>query len=168
MDIFLLIFIILVSIALLISNIYILAYYCHPDDKGFGSALICKIVVVLGMTLAWAQVLMLPLDVANNRSFGGGLNMQIFWEIVYITTAIMVVVIIPSLSAYYESDPDDSFVNLYFIFFIFFCEKISHSFCCFIVDIPSISSSFLCSGVFVFIVCLVFKSEPSSSLFPPL
>ena len=119
MDIFLLIFIILVSIALLISNIYILAYYCHPDDKGFGSALICKIVVVLGMTLAWAQVLMLPLDVANNRSFGGGLNMQIFWEIVYITTAIMVVVIIPSLSAYYESDPDDSFVNLYFIFFIF-------------------------------------------------
>jgi LMBR1 domain-containing protein 1 len=119
MDIFLLIFIILVSIALLISNIYILAYYCHPDDKGFGSALICKIVVVLGMTLAWAQVLMLPLDVANNRSFGGGLNMQIFWEIVYITSAIMVVVIIPSLSAYYESDPDDSFVKLYFIFFIF-------------------------------------------------
>jgi LMBR1 domain-containing protein 1 len=119
MDIFFLIFIILVTIALLISNIYILAYYCHPDDKGFGSALICKIIVVLGMTLAWAQVLMLPLDVANNRSFGGGINMQIFWEIVYISTAIMVVIIIPSLSAYYECDPDDSFVKLLYFIFLF-------------------------------------------------
>ncbi len=73
------------------------------------------------MTLAWAQVLMLPLDVANNRSFGGGINMQIFWEIVYISTAIMIIFIIPALSAYYESDPDDSFVRIYLLilFFLF-------------------------------------------------
>lgn len=31
---------------LLVVNIYLLAYFCHPDDRGFGSALICKIVVV--------------------------------------------------------------------------------------------------------------------------
>ena len=123
MDIFFLIFIILVTIALLICNIYILAYYCHPDDKGFGSALICKIIVVLGMTLAWAQVLMLPLDVANNRSFGGGINMQIFWEIVYISTAIMIIFIIPALSAYYESDPDDSFVRIYLLILFFFISS---------------------------------------------
>ncbi len=121
MDIFFLIFIILVTIALLISNIYILAYYCHPDDNTFGSALICKLAVIIGMTLAWAQVLILPLDVANNRSFGGGINMQIFWEIVYISTAIMIIFIIPALSAYYESDPDDSFVRIYLLilFFLF-------------------------------------------------
>ena len=123
MDIFLLIFIILVSIALLISNIYILAYYCHPDDNTFGSALICKLAVIIGMTLAWAQVLMLPLDVANNRSFGGGINMQIFWEIVYISTAIMIIFIIPALSAYYESDPDDSFVRIYLLILFFFISS---------------------------------------------
>jgi hypothetical protein len=46
MDVLMIVFICLISVALIITNIYLLAYYCHPDDRGFGSALICKIVVV--------------------------------------------------------------------------------------------------------------------------
>ncbi len=69
----------------------------------------------MGLTLAWAQVLMLPLDVANMTGFGGGIDMKLFWFIVYITTAIMCLVIIPSLIFYYECDENWSFVivNLY-------------------------------------------------------
>ena len=30
------------------------------------------------MTLSWAQVLMLPLDVSNMTGFGGGIDMKLF------------------------------------------------------------------------------------------
>lgn len=39
--------------------------YCHPDDKGWGNVVYCKILVVAGLTLCQAQALMVPLDVAN-------------------------------------------------------------------------------------------------------
>ena len=58
------------------------------------------------MILAWAQVLMLPLDVSNNRSFGGGIDMKLFWFIIYVATAAMVLVVIPTLTAFYEADPE--------------------------------------------------------------
>ena len=45
-DIFALVFTIIFAVLLVVANIYLLAYFCHPDDRGFGSALICKIVVV--------------------------------------------------------------------------------------------------------------------------
>ena len=97
---------IILAVLLIIANIYLLAYYCHPDDRGFGSALICKIVVIIGMILAWAQVLMLPLDVSNSRGFGGEIRMDLFWIIIYMATAVFILFIIPSLTYYYESDPD--------------------------------------------------------------
>ena len=46
MDALMIVFICLISVVLIVTNIYLLGYYCHPDDRGFGSALICKIVVV--------------------------------------------------------------------------------------------------------------------------
>ena len=46
MDVLIIVFICLISVILIIGDIYLLAYFCHPDDRGFGSALICKIVVV--------------------------------------------------------------------------------------------------------------------------
>lgn len=110
MDVLMIVFIVLISIILLVTNIYILAYYCHPDDRGFGSALVCKIVVILGMILSWAQVFMLPLDVVNMVGFGGGIDMKLFWIIVYIITAVFVLFIIPTLIYYYEADEDWSFV----------------------------------------------------------
>ncbi len=123
MDIFMIVMTIILSIVLIIVSIYLLAYYCHPDDRGFGSALICKVVVVLGMTLSWAQVLMLPLDVSNSRG-AGGIRMDIFWIVIYLTTAAFIVVIIPTLSAYYEADSEWT------------CwEKIKYSFCYLFVTI---------------------------------
>ena len=45
-DIFMLVMIIILGLLLLVTNIYLLAYYCHPDDRGFGSGLLCKLVIV--------------------------------------------------------------------------------------------------------------------------
>lgn len=97
---------IILAVLLLLANIYLLAYYCHPDDRGFGSALICKIVVVIGMSLSWAQVLMLPLDVSNSRGFDSAIRMDLFWQIVYLATAAMIVFVIPLLTHIYEADPE--------------------------------------------------------------
>lgn len=110
-DIFLLVIIILLSLVLIITNIYLLAYYCHPDDRGFGSGLLCKLIVILGMTLSWAQVLMLPLDVANIRGNGGEIRMDMLWQIMYISLATMVIVVIPTCSYYYEADPEWTLVS---------------------------------------------------------
>lgn len=58
------------------------------------------------MTLAWAQVLMLPLDVSNSRGEGGGIDMKLFWFIIYISTAGFLLIIIPSIIYYYEADEE--------------------------------------------------------------
>ncbi len=61
MDVLMIVFICLISLLLIIGDIYLLAYFCHPDDRGFGSALICKIVVVndiINFSRLWALPLL--------------------------------------------------------------------------------------------------------------
>ena len=112
-DVFLLVMVAILAVVLIITNVYLLAYYCHPDDAGFGSGFFCKLVVVIGMTLSWAQVLMLPLDVANTRGFGGGIPMDLLWQVLYISLGVFVVFIIPACTYYYETDPEWSTVRTY-------------------------------------------------------
>lgn len=47
MDIFMLIMTIVLSVGLLILSIFLLSYYSHTDDKGFGASLVCKIAIVI-------------------------------------------------------------------------------------------------------------------------
>ena len=114
--------VIVLIVALIITNIYVLAYFCHPDDKGSCLGWVMKIIVIIGLTLSWIQVLLLPLDVSNHRTFGGGLNMKLFWYIIYILTILYILIISPVSSSYYEADEAWS------------CkEKICHSLCWFFV-----------------------------------
>lgn len=108
MEVIIIVLLCIVAAALIIANIYLLAYYCHPDDAGFGSGLFSKIIVCMGMTLTWATVLMYPLDVSNSRSESNSapFRMDLFWYIIYLVTAIFVLFVIPACIYYYESDPD--------------------------------------------------------------
>ena len=124
MDIITLIMMIIVGIILLISNIYILLYYSHPDDRSSCIGWFLKVLVIIGLTLAWFQVLLLPLDVNNIRTSGSGLNMKILWYILYISIIIYVLILFPITSSLYETDEDWSF-----------CEKFQHSLCWFFVYI---------------------------------
>lgn len=54
MDVFLIIVTIILSIMLFVVNVYVLAYYAHPDDRSDCFAIICKILVVVSLTLTWA------------------------------------------------------------------------------------------------------------------
>lgn len=102
---------IIIGVLLVFANIYILGVYCHPEDNGFGANLLCKITVVVGLTLCWGQVLLVPLDVSNSRGYGSGFNMEIMWYVVYISVLVFLAFLIPVLSFYYESDEDKSFLN---------------------------------------------------------
>lgn len=69
---------------------------------------------MLGLLLAEACVLAVPLDVANNSSnIGcqqgwvtacGGLNMGLFWQIMYVLLTVMCVAVLPFAIFYYEGD----------------------------------------------------------------
>lgn len=66
---------------------------------------------------------MLPLDVSNAR-LGQQIDMNIFWIVIYMFTAVFVLILIPALTFYYESDPDWTF-----------WEKIKYSLCYLIATI---------------------------------
>lgn len=95
---------------LIAINIYLLALYVHTDDKGFGTALYCKILVVIGLTLCQAQALLVPLDVANNSSQDPtGIDMKGFWYFVYSTVLIFICLLLPFALFFYETDEDDGY-----------------------------------------------------------
>ena len=123
-DVVTLIMILLMTVALLITNVYILIYFSHPEDKESVIGWILKFIVIIGLTLAWCQVLMIPLDVSNNRTFGGGINMRLFWLIIFVITLIYILIIFPISSSLYEAQEEWTF-----------CEKIKHSLCSFLVTI---------------------------------
>jgi LMBR1 domain-containing protein 1 len=106
-------------VILLAINIYLLALYVHTDDKGFGTALYCKVLVVLGLTLCQAQALLVPLDVANASALDvGGIDMKGFWYFVYLTVLIFICLLLPFALFFYETDEDDGY-----------CKRITRAVC---------------------------------------
>ena len=117
-DIFMLVMVIVLSIMIILINIYLLAYYCTTDDNDFKGAIFLKITAVLGMFIGLGQVCLLPLDVSNTRGDGGQFPMGLIWQITYLVIIIIVFVIIPIEISVYECDPDWT------------CkQKLSNSFC---------------------------------------
>lgn len=112
-DAFLIVITVVLAVVLIFSSFYLLVLYCHPDDGGWGTSLFCKIIVIAGMTLSWAQVLVLPLDVSNARN-SAGLDMTTFWYIIYMLVAIMVSIIIPFAQFMYETDDEKPIVSRVF------------------------------------------------------
>eukprot|EP00026_Physarum_polycephalum_P004163 Phypoly_transcript_04180.p1 GENE.Phypoly_transcript_04180~~Phypoly_transcript_04180.p1 ORF type:complete len:532 (+),score=77.32 Phypoly_transcript_04180:116-1711(+) len=100
---FLIVVTVILALAIIAGSIYVLIYFQHPEDKlvAWGP----KVVVVLSLSLCCFSVLMLPLDVANQRV--GGFPMTVLWLVVYITMAALVVVVIPFAAFYYEGDEYD-------------------------------------------------------------
>lgn len=115
---FLIVIIVVVTAAIIVGNLYLLVYYSHPDDKN--QAWVPKIVVLLGLTLAFCSVLMLPLDRANRAACREGivlsaceftLPMKTMWYWVYMAMVIIIAFVIPFTMFFYESDSDKSLLG---------------------------------------------------------
>lgn len=107
-DAFLIIVCIVMPVVILLSNVYVLINFMHPEDRN--QAYAPKVVVVLGLTLAVSSVLMFPLDVANRRACEENITcdltlpMKELWYGVYITMSLMVAFVIPFFIFFYEAD----------------------------------------------------------------
>ena len=114
MDDWLLALCVIIPILLVVINFYVLVYFQDPADKR--AAYFPKALIVVGLTLAEAAVLLIPLDVANRSgaldcTLGaataancGGLDLALVWQIVYVTIAGFVLLLIPYAIFYYEAD----------------------------------------------------------------
>jgi LMBR1 domain-containing protein 1 len=102
MDALLIVLTVFFVLILLGVNIYLLALYIHTDDKGWGTAIYCKVLVVLGLTLCQAQALMVPLDVANKSALlPDSIDMASFWFFLYIIVLFFVVILLPFALFFY-------------------------------------------------------------------
>ena len=137
-DIFMLVMVIILAIIIVIVSIYLLAYYCAEDDSDFGTGLICKIIVILGMLIGLGQICLLPLDVSNTRGSGGDFRMDLIWKIIYIVIAIFVFFIIPLAISFYECDPEWTC-----------CQKITNGFCFFICELLVVAALFILTFLFL-------------------
>lgn len=107
----LLIILTLVFVAILIGvNVYILRLYVHADDKALGTALYCKVLIVLGSTLFQAPALLVSLDVANeSATFSpGGLDIKSFWYFLYLVIVSFVCLLLPFSLLFYETNGDEA------------------------------------------------------------
>lgn len=116
---FLIVIVVVMAVALLFANVYVLVYFQHDDDKN--TAYFPKALVVFGLLFAESCVLLLPLDVANNSSaIGcaegwntacGNLNMDLLWLIVFMAIIFVIVVLLPYSIYYYEADDGEDNVG---------------------------------------------------------
>jgi len=104
-NVFMILSAIVVCFCLLGGIAMAIVYMQHPDDKN--TAWCPKVVTLLGLFLACSNVLTLPLDVVNAQT-GGGLNMNIVWNISFYLTALFVLIVIPFAYFYYENETDSS------------------------------------------------------------
>ena len=94
-------------------TIYMVVLFQAEEDKT--QAWFPKVVVVLGLSLACFNVLLLPYDVANRQqpdvfgNTGGGINTVVAWQIVMYCVAAFTFIIVPFAIMYYEAqDPDQT------------------------------------------------------------
>lgn len=111
-DVFLILVIVVAFLILLVSSVYFLVYYQHPEDRN--TAYFPKLVVLGAFLISGFTVLGLPLDVANNAGYTGcdgyntsmcgGLDMELFWDIFFWLIPMWIFVLIPFSAFYYEAD----------------------------------------------------------------
>jgi uncharacterized membrane protein len=78
-DVWLIILTIVGSILILGVNIYLFFMYNHPDDNKDWVGWIGRIVIIAGSCIVLGLVLLLPLDIANSRGSGGGINTDVLY-----------------------------------------------------------------------------------------
>jgi len=101
-SVFLIITSLVMSVIILICVAMLVIKFGHPDDKN--AAKFPTAVVIFGLFLAFASVLIMPYDIANTRGAGGGIRVDILWQIVHVLLALMLFFVIPFAYFYYEND----------------------------------------------------------------
>jgi LMBR1 domain-containing protein 1 len=102
-------FFFLLSLFLLVYNhlstrttIHTVIAFQHPDDRG--EAKLPKFIVITGLFMGFVSVLAMPYDVANQKGSGGGIDMALLWQLIFMVIGIYIVILIPYAFWYYENE----------------------------------------------------------------
>ena len=103
---------IVLSVVFIAVSFYLYTIFCHrkffiivlADDSGLGTSLIAKILVIAAQFLAWAQLLLVILDLSVTDTDA----IRIIYDIVYVGLFVLTAFALPFFSALYETDDDDS------------------------------------------------------------
>lgn len=113
-DVWLLVVTIICFVIMVILNLYILAVYIHPDDKGFLNGFFEKLIILLASCVLWAFILLLPLDIANSRGYGAGFNIDTVFQILFVIYLVFLVCLLPFILFLYETDEESSCLVRFF------------------------------------------------------
>lgn len=112
MNYWLLIIAIIMAFVVVGLAVYLVIIFQSEEDKM--QAWLPKVIVVLGLSLACFNVLLLPYDVANKKStsvansVGGGIDTVLMWQIVSWSIAGFTFLLVPFAMFYYEAqDPEE-------------------------------------------------------------
>lgn len=110
-DAWLIVVTVLTAAVMLALTVYVFYLYCHPDDNTFVMGWVAKVVVIAALAIVWGFILLLPLDVANSRGVGGGLNMDLAYQLMFILTFCFVGFVLPYTLFLYETDDEKPFIG---------------------------------------------------------
>lgn len=136
MNWYLIIVAIVLAVVILVCTGLIIIYFGHEADKNtawfprlvtvcffcwppfaffiFFSLPFIFALQLFGLFIVFASVLVLPFDVANARDGGGGLRIDLLWQIMYLALAALVFIVVPFAFFYYEST-DFEFAHIFFL-----------------------------------------------------
>ena len=92
-----------IFLVLIIATLYSYIYFANPLEK---SGFFIKLLIIVSMCMCWVQFLLIPVDIANNRGGGLGLNMHLGWRITYAITIMLIFLILPLAKSYNDSDEE--------------------------------------------------------------
>jgi len=105
-NVFLIVLLVVIPVLFIFFSFLFVVFFASPVDRF--QAVLPKIIVILGMSLAGCAVLFLPFDVWNNSQGGGLTNATpIIWQIVFAVVAAFIVIIIPFSMLYFEAYDSD-------------------------------------------------------------
>ena len=103
-----------IVIGILIANIYILAYFSHPEDTSTKGIYVYRILVIIALSCSCFLIFAIPLDLANidrDDSMNLGYPMDWIWTIINNMVALSVLFLLPFALIMYTDD-GESFVYL--------------------------------------------------------
>lgn len=136
-DVFLLVFVLIVIVGAVLANVRLLTYFQAPEARGAATSVVVKAVIIISLTLCWVLNILLPVDVRNSRPKPGPLDMELIWSLAFCTLAVFLILVVPAAMFYYEVEEDDDVKKkrryvlcnmLFMLFFICGAIAISYTF----------------------------------------
>lgn len=110
-DAWLLVLTIVGSFLILALSIYLFIVYSHPDDNKDIVGWFGRIIVIASIFTIFGLVMILPLDIANARGYGGGLNMDFLYKALLMIDLILLGFFVPFTMILYETDEENKLMS---------------------------------------------------------